>query len=123
MEVGTVQRASIIHTHHTVHTALSRSTCFQGTVNAMSKDTRVVGGHVQYRRFAYLHKRDRSKFGLLEAVDYKNARDHLGKGYHIRTTWLTLEEEHSQGSDRDRRWEIVSSIFLMPGSVAYVGND
>lgn len=87
----------------------------------MSKDERVVGGHVQFRRFAYLHKKDHSKFGLLDAIDYKNARDHLGKGYHIRTTWLTLEEEHAQVSDCDRRLEIVSSIFLTPASVAFVG--
>ncbi len=89
----------------------------------MSRDERIVGGNVQFRRFAYMNKKDHSQFGLLEAIDYKNARDHLGKGYFIRTAWLTLEEEHAQGSDRDRRWEIVSSIFLMPGSVAYVGKS
>lgn len=87
----------------------------------MVSDERVIGGNIQFRRFAYLHKRDRSKFGLLDAVDYRNARDHLGSGYYIRTTWLTLEEEHAQVLDRDRRREIVSSIFTNPVSVAFVG--
>jgi hypothetical protein len=81
----------------------------------------MVGGNVQYRRFAYLQKRDHQQFGLLEAVDYRNARDHLGGGYHIRETWLTLEEEYAYAFDRERRWEIVSSIFLNPLSVAFVG--
>jgi len=87
----------------------------------MVSGERIIGGNIQFRRFAYLHKRDRSKFGLLDAVDYRNACDHLGSGYYIRTTWLTLEEEHAQGSDCDRRREIVSSIFMNPASVAFVG--
>jgi len=44
----------------------------------MVSGERVIGGNIQFRRFAYLHKWDRSKFGLLDAVDYRNARDHLG---------------------------------------------
>lgn len=87
----------------------------------MSSNERIIGGNVQHRRFAYMHKRDRERFGLLEAVDHQNARDHLGSGYYIRQTWLTLEEEHAQAFDRDHRWEIVSSIFLNPASVAFVG--
>ena len=87
----------------------------------MASNIRIIGGNVQQRRFAYLHKRDRDRFGLLEAVDYRNARDHLGSGFYIRQTWLTREEEHAQAFDRKRRLEIVSSIFLNPASVAFVG--
>lgn len=87
----------------------------------MSSNERIISGNVQNRRFAYLHKRDRERFGLLEAVDYQNAKDHLGSGFYIRQTWLTLEEEQSQAFDRDRRWEIVSSILLNPASDAFVG--
>ena len=84
----------------------------------MSKDTREIGGHLQFRRFAYLCKDDRSVFGLLEAVDYKNARKHLGSRFHIRQTWLS-QDEMSDGSER-RKWEIVASIFLGRNSVAEI---
>lgn len=77
----------------------------------MTENERSIGGNIQCRRFAYLHKRDHSRFGLLEATNYQNARNHLGSGFHIRQTWLTLDEEHAITYDRERRWEIVSSIF------------
>ena len=71
---------------------------------------RIIGGQVQFRRFAYLHKHDHSQFGLLEAVDYKDAKCYLGSQYHVRKTWLTMEEVSGLSTDRKR--EIVSSIFL-----------
>jgi len=74
-----------------------------------------------HRRFAYLHKKDHDRFGLLEASDSKNARQHLGSQFHIRQTWLTSEEEHNTDC-RERKWEIVASIFLSPLSNAYIGN-
>lgn len=84
----------------------------------MSSDTKVIGGNVRYRRYAYLHKRDRNKFGLLEATCYKDARKWLGSCFYIRTTWLSQEEADNE---RERKWEIVSSIFLMPQSVGFIG--
>lgn len=73
-----------------------------------------------FRRFAYLHKKDHDVFGLLLATDSKNARQYLGSRFHIRQTWLTSEEE--QNTDRkERKWEIVASIFLSPLSTAYIG--
>lgn len=87
----------------------------------MSENERIIGGNVQLRLFAYLHKRDRSKFGLLEALDYQNARDHLGSAFHIRQTWLTIEEHHGAMFDSDVKWDIVRSIFLDPASKAWVG--
>ena len=83
----------------------------------MSLNERIVCGNFQYRLFAYLHKRDRDRFGLLDAVDYQNARDHLGSCFYIRQIWLTLEEVQEQAFDRDRKWKIVASIFLNPASV------
>jgi len=77
----------------------------------MSSNERFIGGSIQHRRFAYLHKNHRDRFGLLEAVDYQNARDHLGGDYHIRQIWLTLDDVYEESFDRDRRLEIVSSIF------------
>lgn len=87
----------------------------------MSKSERCIGGNWQRRMFAYLHKLDHTKFGLLEAVDSADARRHLGRAYHVRATWLTLEECGDQMLNRDRKWEIVSSIFLDSKSSAYVG--
>jgi hypothetical protein len=75
---------------------------------------------MQFRRFAYLRKRDWSEFGLLEAADSRDARQHLGTGYHIRQTWLTAEEHTQEHFDRDLRWRIVSSIFLSPLSDGYI---
>lgn len=84
---------------------------FITTGGAMSRNIRFVDGSVQFRRFAYLHKRDWSQFGLLEAVDHRNARDHLGGRFYIRRVWLTLDESHEQTCNRDLRWKIVLSVF------------
>ena len=84
-------------------------------------NVRCIGGNVGFRRFAYLHKKDHSKFGVLEAANQTDARKHLGKQYHIRYTWLTADEELDIGTNKARRWEIVSSIFLCPDSVDFVG--
>lgn len=78
----------------------------------MSNSERFIGGVHKTRMFAYLHKKDRSKFGILEASDSADARRHLGSRYYIKATWLTIEERHDQMFNRDRKWEIVSSIFL-----------
>ena len=84
-------------------------------------NTRCIGGNLGFRRFAYLHKKDHSKFGLLEATDQGDARRYLGKQYHITVSWLTSDEAFDIGTNRARRWEIVSSIFLSPNSVKFVG--
>ena len=77
----------------------------------MDENEREIGGNHQSRRFAYLHKKDHSKFGLLLATDQRNARDHLGKQFHIKATWLNRHEWENVDFDRALRWEIVSSIF------------
>ena len=87
-----------------------------------SSNERVVGGIHQVRRFAYLHKKDHDRFGLLEAVSYRDARNYLGKGCYCRTTWLTRDEARSAEDSGERRWGIVSSIFLDPRSAAFIGH-
>jgi len=67
---------------------------------------------MSFRRFAYLSKTDHHKFGLLEASSMADARRHLGPGVHVKITWLNADEE-SNLLDRERRWEIVKSIFAM----------
>lgn len=84
-------------------------------------NTKIIAGNLMFRRFAYLHKKDHDRFGLLEASDSKNARQHLGSQFHIRQTWLTTNEEHNTDC-RERKWEIVASIFLSPLSEAYIGS-
>jgi hypothetical protein len=66
---------------------------------------------MQHRRFAYLHKNDRQRLGLLQALDMKNARGHLGRDFMIQETWLSDDEEESVGFDSERRREIVASVF------------
>ena len=84
---------------------------------------RVIGGNVSCRRFAYLHKKDHSKFGLLLATDKRNARQHLGNQFHITPTWLTPDEDVDIDTNRARRWAIVSSIFLCPQSIKFIGKS
>jgi len=88
----------------------------------MSSNERVIGGNRQVRRFAYLHKKDHDRFGILEAVSYRDARDYLGKGYYCRTTWLTDDEARSAEDSGERRWEIVSSVFLDPNVASFIGH-
>jgi hypothetical protein len=78
----------------------------------MSKNVRRVGGNMMVRRFAYFHHGKTELWGLLEAVDSKDARRHLGSSaFDIKQTWLSMEEEEAQIVDRDRRWEIVASVL------------
>jgi hypothetical protein len=72
----------------------------------MSQNTRIKNDILESRRFAYLHKRDKERFGILEAVDYKDARSYLGSSYRVRQVWLS-----EVPFDRAGKWEIVSSTF------------
>jgi hypothetical protein len=77
----------------------------------VDENTRVICGNWQHRRFAYRHKKDASRIGLLLASDIKNAREHLGRDFFIKETWLSSDEEQDIGTNRDRRIEIVASVF------------
>lgn len=87
-----------------------------------SSNERFRGGNRQVRRFAYLHKKDHDRFGILEAVDLRDARNYLGKEWHVRTTWLTDDETSHVAESGEAKWEIVSSIFLSPMSAAFIGH-
>ena len=77
----------------------------------IDENTRVICGNFQHRRFAYIHKKDGSRIGLLCASDMKNAREHLGRDFFIKETWLSDDEEQDIGTNRERRIEIVASVF------------
>ena len=77
----------------------------------LDENTRVICGNMQHRRFAYIHKVFSNRFGLLLASDMKNAREHLGRDFFIKETWLSSDEEEDIGTNRDRRMEIVASVF------------
>ena len=87
----------------------------------VDKNIRIIGGNIAFRRFAYLSKTDRSRFGLLEAVSMADAKKYLGSGFYVRITWLSAEEENNV-HDRERRWEIVKSIFLSSLSQSFIGD-
>jgi hypothetical protein len=74
-------------------------------------NTRFIGGNVLRRRFAYLHKRDKSQFGLLKAVDYRDARSHLGSSFHIKQVWIEHDVEWEQAFDRGLRLTLVEAAF------------
>lgn len=57
-----------------------------------AKHEKLIDGVMCKRRYAYLKKSDRDRFGLLDAVDYRDARRHLGSGYWIKSIWLSCDE-------------------------------
>jgi hypothetical protein len=65
-------------------------------------------------RFAYTNKRGPKavRFGLLQAVDMKDARDWLGSGFRIRKAWIDSDRLQDAAFDRDKKKEIVSKVFL-----------
>lgn len=80
----------------------------------ISNSLRVIGGNYQYGFYAYCHKRDRSRWGLLEAVDYRDALKHLGKAFRIKKTWLSeFEFRKKQDGDLGIIEEIVSTVLRM----------
>ena len=46
---------------------------------------------VEYRCYAYLHKTNPKRYGILEAIDWQDARKHLGSQFWIKTIWLSGE--------------------------------
>ena len=75
--------------------------------------TKVIGGNALHRRYAYRHRR-RYAFGIMAAADRREARQTLGAGFDIETTWMTdAELQAVTRNDRGRIAEIVSS--LIPG--------
>lgn len=74
-------------------------------------NTKITNGDMLFRRFAYFSKTDASQFGVLEASNMADARRHLGSKFHIRVIWLNADEE-SNLLDRERRREIVESVFM-----------
>jgi hypothetical protein len=46
----------------------------------------------EYIRYAYRHKKYNHLYGLLKAINYKDARKHLGSGYHIKKCVLSEDD-------------------------------
>jgi hypothetical protein len=59
-------------------------------------------------RYAYKHRRDPERFGLLEAVSYQDAQRHLGSAFYIRTVLLPWDCGHP---DREQKRKIVDEVF------------
>lgn len=62
-------------------------------------------------RYAYHHKKDETRFGLLEAIDYHDAKQWLGSTYRIVTTTVSINEDHKQMFDKDYRLKLVKRAF------------
>ena len=62
-------------------------------LGALCEELAVRGkdGRLLVRVFGYVSKADRSHFGLLEAMDYRDAIRFLGRRYYVRQIWLTAE--------------------------------
>ena len=79
------------------------------------ENVRHICGNTMFRRFAYVHKKDNQKFGLLEATDKANAREYLGRDFLIKETWLSVDEETMSIANREVKRDIVSR--MIPGMV------
>jgi len=56
------------------------------------KDIRTIGGNVSHRRDAFLFRRDRSRFGIIKAVNLNAVCQQVAVGCDIETAWLTQDE-------------------------------
>lgn len=63
------------------------------------------------RVYAYRHKRNYDQFGLLEAIDYRDARHHLGSGFKIHRCWLSMEVHHKAMGDKEYKWLLVMTAL------------
>ena len=61
--------------------------------------------------FAYMHRHDNEQFGLLEAVDFKNAREHLGRSFSIVECDIDGVEWAESICHRDKRRAIVERVM------------
>lgn len=76
-----------------------------------SPDFRFRNGQCEYRVYAYVHKEEPTRLGVLEARDYEDARRHLGSGFRIKTIWLTNSELVNQMLDWGEKRKIVARAF------------
>jgi hypothetical protein len=73
-------------------------------------DPRLINGQFHYKLYAYFSK-DFSHLGVLEAMDYADARRHLGSRYRIKTVWISPDLHSEQMFDWCKKMEIVSEAF------------
>lgn len=60
---------------------------------------RIIDGVLMEKRFAYLSKTNPDRFGILMALDYQNAKDHLGGNFWIKTMWINSDQDWKQRYD------------------------
>ena len=77
----------------------------------MTRDYRTRNGRTECKRYAYRHKRDATKFGLLHAVDYADARRWLGSAYRIRVVWVPCSDVYNIQWDETAKRTIVDRVF------------
>lgn len=63
------------------------------------------------RRYVYQHRRDLHRCGLLDAVDYSDARRHLGSSFKIKRVWIDYKVVSLAGIDPICREMVVRSVF------------
>lgn len=76
-----------------------------------AKNEKLINGVKYERRYAYLKKNDRDRFGILIAVDFRDARRFLGSGYWIKSVWLSCDEVRKCCFDYEYKRKIVSSAL------------
>ena len=91
---------------------------------SIDRNTRIVNGQTMRRLYVYIHKKDHSIFGVVEATNMKEARQKLGKrsgiGFHLCEKWLN-EEGYLSLSEEGGLFSVVYAVFLHPRSVNRIG--
>lgn len=73
--------------------------------------SRIIDGVLMEKRYAYLSKTNPDRFGILMALDYQNAKDHLGGNFWIKTIWINSDQDWKQRYDRDFRKLLVRKVL------------
>lgn len=77
----------------------------------LNANEKLVDGVLLLRRFSYRHVEDDSRFGLLEAASYRDARNHLGPDFYIRQVWLTYEQSE-QPVSHESSWYTLLDLYI-----------
>lgn len=87
--------------------------------HSIDRNTRMANGQIVRRRYVYMHKKDNSIVGIVEAKNMREARQKLGKhsgvGFYLCAKWFN-ENEYALTSVHKFIHEVARAVFLHPQS-------
>jgi hypothetical protein len=82
----------------------------------MTQLERIRHGRVEYARYAYRHPKEHRYMGLLEAVNFADARSYLRSGCKIKKVWLRYEDIVDASDDPAVMRRVVEAAISKKGS-------